>query len=51
LTFNFDGALIDFRKPKNLKNMTEKMGFQVDEQFTKVTQKERAKKGKNAYST
>ena len=31
--------------------MTEKIEYQVDEHFTKMTQKERSKKGKNAYST
>ena len=47
LTFNYDGTLIDYKKPKNAKVLEEKIGYMVDEKFDTVSaanlKKDRAK--------
>lgn len=50
LTFNYDGALIDYKKPKNIKVLTEKMGYTVDERFEKIAAAN-LKKDKNKFAT
>ena len=50
LTFNYEGALIAQRKPKNLKVIAEKMGYAVDENINKISNTN-LKKDRSKYST
>ena len=38
LTFNYEGVLIDYKKPKNSKAIAEKMDYQVNEKIETVQQ-------------